>query len=178
MPVTEHGNLHHVGGAKTYGYKYAEASRQIPNREVILTAQRWGKFAAIDFALSSMALVIEGEDDWKTYAVNAAASTTAGAVAWSVESLLITSFPLLQGSTPVFLGGAAVNLGGPAAWIATGSFILTKYAVMAGWKKYQLEMANAVEERCQEAEKMARFKLLKKQADQNTAQLQDILNSI
>ena len=176
VPVTEHGKTPHIGGANTYGYKIAEASRKIPHREMILTAQRWGKFAALDLALSSAALAVEGEKDWKTYTVNAAASATAGAVAWGLESLLVTSFPLLQGSTPIFVGGMAINLGGPASWIATGSFILTKYAIMAGWKQYQLEMAKEVEERCQEAEKTVRFNMLKKQAEQNTAQLQALLS--
>lgn len=175
VPVTEHGKLSHVGGNQVWGYKYAE-SKMLP-REAIMTAQRWGRFAAIDLALSSVALAVEGEKDWKTYTVNAAASATAGAVAWGIESLLISSFPLLQGTTPVFIGGIAVNLGGPASWIATGSFVLTKYAIMAGWRQYQFEMAKKVEERCQEAEKMVRFKMLKKQADQNTAQLQAILQS-
>ena len=177
VPVTEHGKTSHIGGANTYGYKIAEASRKIPFRKTMLAVQRWGQFVAIDIALSSTALAIDQEKDWKTYAVNAAASTTAGAVAWGIESLLVSSFPLLQGSTPLFVGGVAVNLGGPASWIATGSFILTKYAIMTGWKQYQLEMARRVEERCQEAEKMVRFKMLKKQADQNTAQLQAILQS-
>lgn len=177
VSVTEHGKTSHVGGNKIWGYKYAEAAKKIPNREIILTAQRWGKFAVIDFAFSSLALAVEGENDWKTYAVNAGASVTAGAVAWGLESLLITSFPLLQGSTPAFVGSLTINLGGAASWIAAGSFILTKYVIMAGWKKYQIEMANAVEDRCKEGEKMARFNLLKRQADQNTNQLQKILQS-
>lgn len=174
----EHTATPHVGGNKIWGYKYAEEARRMPNREIILTAQRWGKFAAIDFALSSVALAIEGENDWKTYAVNAGASATAGAVAWGIESLLITSFPLLQGSTPIFIGSLTINLGGPASWIATGSFILTKYAIMAGWEELQTEMANAVEERCKEGEKMARFNLLKRQANRNTAQLREIIESL
>ena len=175
MRADEHTKNPHTGGNKIWGYKYAENAN--PTQEILYTAQRWGKFAALDFALSSVALAVEGEKDWKTYAVNAAASATAGSVAWGLESLLITSFPLLQGSTPLFIGGVAVNLGGPASWIATGSFILTKYAIMAGWKHYQLEMAKEVEERCKEGEKMARFNMLKKHAEQNTAQLQAILHS-
>lgn len=172
----EHTANPHTGGNKIWGYKYAEKAN--PNQEILYTAQRWGYFAAIDFALSSVALAIEGEDDWKTYAVNAAASTTAGAVAWGVESLLISSFPLLQGTTPMFIGNAMINLGGPASWIATGSFILTKYAIMAGWEKIQIDMANAVEERCQKSEKQVRFNMLKEQANRNTVQLQEILESI
>lgn len=172
----EHTANPHTGGNKIWGYKYSKNAN--PSQEMLYTAQRWGYFAAIDFALSSVALAIEGEDDWKTYAVNATASATAGAVAWGIESILISSYPLLQGSTPMFIGNAMINLGGPASWIATGSFIITKYAIMAGWKKYQMEMANAVEERCRESEKQVRFKLLKKQADQNTVQLQEILETI
>ena len=129
--------------------------------------------------MSSAALAIEGENNWKNYAVNAViAPATAGAVAWGVESLLVSSFPLLQGSTPLFVKGIAINIGGPAAWIAAaGSYALTKYVIIAGWKQYQLEMARKVEERCQEAEKMARFNMLKKQAERNTVQLRDILNN-
>jgi len=171
----EHSANPHTGGNKIWGYKYAEKANH--TQEILYTAQRWGYFTAIDFALSSVALAIEGEDDWKTYAVNAAASTTAGAVAWGIESLLITSFPLLQGTTPMFIGNAMINLGGPASWIATGSFILTKYAIMAGWNKIQSDMAKEVEDRCQEAEKTARFNILKRKAEQNTMQLQAILQS-
>ena len=179
VPVTEHGKTPHIGGANTYGYKIAEASKKIPYRETILTAQRWGKFVALDIALTSVALAIEGENDWKNYAVNAViAPTTAGAVAWGVESLLVSSFPLLQGSTPLFVEGIAINIGGPASWIAAaGSYFLTKYIIMAGWKKIQLEMAKEVEERCKEGEKMARFNLLKRQAEQNTNQLRELLNN-
>ena len=175
VPVSEHGKTPHTGGASTYGYKYAEASAKIPNREIILTAQRWGKFVALDMAFSTIGLAASGESNWQTYAVNAAASTTAGFVAWGVESLLITAFPLMQGGTPMFIGGCAINLGGPASWIATGSFILVKYAVMAGWKQYQIQEALAVEMRCKQAEKNARFRMLKHQSEQNTAKLQAFL---
>ena len=165
----------HTGGAKTYGYKYAKASAKLPHREIILTAQRWGKFVALDMAFSTIGLAASGESNWQTYAVNAAASTTAGFVAWGIESLLITAFPLMQGGTPMFIGGCAINLGGPASWIATGSFILVKYAVMTGWKQYQIQEALAVEMRCKRAEKNARFRVLKHQSEQNTAKLQAFL---
>ena len=173
--VTEHGKTPHTGGASTYGYKYAEASAKIPKREIILTAQRWGKFVALDIAFSSIGLAASGESNWQTYAVNAAASTTAGFVAWGVESLLITAFPLLQGSTPMFIGGCAINLGGPASWIAAGSFMLIKYVAMAGWEQYQIKEALAVEARCKQAEKTVRFRILKQQSEQNTAKLQAFL---
>ena len=166
---------HHTGGASTYGYKYAEASAKLPNREIILTAQRWGKFVALDIAFSTIGLAATGESNWQTYAINAAASTTAGFVAWGIESLLITAFPLLQGGTPMFIGGCAINLGGPASWIAAGSFMLVKYAVMSGWRHYQIREAQAVEERCRQAEKKVRFQVLKRQAEQNTKSLQAIL---
>ena len=172
---TEHGKLSHAGGASTYGYKYAEASAKIPNREIILTAQRWGKFVALDMAFSTIGLAVSGESNWQTYAANAAASTTAGFVAWGIESLLITAFPLMQGGTPMFIGGCAINLGGPASWIAAGSFLLVKYAIMTGWQHYQLQEALAVEARCKLAEKNARFRLLKRQCEQNTARLQAFL---
>lgn len=165
----------HTGGAKTYGYKYAKASAKLPNREIILTAQRWGKFVALDMAFSTIGLAASGESNWQTYAVNAAASTTAGFIAWGVESLLITTFPLTQGGTPVFIGGCAINLGGPASWIATGSFMLVKYAITAGWKQYQIQEALAVEMSCKQAEKKARFIMLKHQSEQNTAKLQAFL---
>ena len=165
----------HTGGAKTYGYKYAKASAKLPNREIILTAQRWGKFVALDMAFSTIGLAASGESKWQTYAINAAASTTAGFVAWGIESLLITAFPLMQGGTPMFIGGCAFNLGGPASWIAAGSFILVKYAVMAGWKQYQIQEALAVEMRCKVAEKNTRFRILKHKSKQNTAKLQEFL---
>ena len=171
---SEH-KLSHTGGAKTYGYKYAKASAKLPNREIILTAHRWGKFVALDMAFSTIGLAASGESNWQTYAVNAAASTTAGFIAWGIESLLITAFPLTQGGTPMFIGGCAINLGGPASWIATGSFILIKYAVMTGWKQYQIQEALAVEMRCKQAEKNARFRMLKHQSEQNTAKLQAFL---
>ena len=174
---TEHGDLRHVGGAKTYGYKYAELSREIPNREIILTGQRWAKFTALDLALSTIGLAVSQEKDWKQYVVNAGASVSAGAVAWSVESLLVTSFPLLKGSTPIFIGETAVNIGGPAAWIASGSYILTKYVIIAGWKHYQVETARIIEERCKESETKARFQLLKEKAELNTAQLEQLLQT-
>ena len=175
VPVSEHGEIHHTGGAKTYGYKYAEASAKIPNREIFLTAQRWGKFVALDFAFSSIGIGIAGEPDWRTYAINAAASTTAGFVAWGIESLLITAFPLLQGSTPAFIGGLAINLGGPASWIASGSFLLIKYSIMTGWEHYQIQTALAIEDQCRQAEKMAYFNHLKKQCQKNTEKLQSLL---
>lgn len=165
----------HTGGAKTYGHKYAEAAAKIPNREIILTAQRWGKFVALDMAFSTIGFAASGESNWQTYAINATASTTAGFVAWGIESLLIKAFPLMQGGTPMFIGGCAINLGGPASWIASGTFILIKYAVMAGWKQYQIQEALAVENRCKQAEKMTRFQILKRQANQNTRKLQSFL---
>ena len=171
---SEH-KLSHTGGAKTYGYKYAKASAKLPNREIILTAHRWGKFVALDMAFSTIGLAASGESNWQTYAINAAASTTAGFIAWGIESLLITAFPLTQGGTPMFIGGCAINLGGPASWIATGSFILIKYAVMTGWKQYQIQEALAVEMRCKQAEKNARFRILKRQSEQNTEKLQSFL---
>lgn len=175
VPVSEHGKIPHTGGAKTYGYKYAEASAKIPNREIILTAQRWGKFVALDLAFSTIGIGISGETDWRTYAMNAVASTTAGFVAWGLESLLITSFPLLHGSTPAFISGIAVNIGGPASWIATGAFLLIKYSIMAGWERYQIQTALAVEQRCRQAEKMVCFANLKRQCQRNTEKLQDLL---
>ncbi len=175
VPINEHGKISHTGGASTYGYKYAEASAKIPNREIILTAQRWGKFVAIDMAFSTLGLVASGESNWQTFAVNVAASTTAGFVAWGIESLLITAFPLLQGGTPMFIGGCAINLGGPASWIASGAFFLVKYSVMVGWKKYQVYEAMAVEERCKQSEKKIRFQLLKQKAKQNTEKLQSLI---
>lgn len=175
VPVSEHGKTSHTGGASTYGYKYAKASAKIPNREIILTAHRWGKFIALDMAFSTIGLAASGESNWQTYAVNAAASTTAGFVAWGIESLLITAFPLLQGGTPMFIGGCAINLGGPASWIATGSFLLLKYAVMTGWEQYQIQEALAVEMRCKQAEKSARFRILKRKCEQNTEKLQIFL---
>ena len=175
VAVSEHGKISHTGGASTYGYKYAEGAAKLPGREIILTAQRWGKFVALDMAFTTLGLAATGESDWQTYAVNAAASTTAGFVAWGIESLLVTSFPLLQGGTPMFIGGCAINLGGPASWIAAGTFMLLKYAAMSGWKHYQIQEALAVEARCKQAEKRVRFHLLKQQADQNTEKLRDLL---
>lgn len=162
----------HTGGNTIWGNKYAKASAKLPNREIILTAQRWGKFVALDMAFSTIGLAAAGEPNWQTYAVNAAASTTAGFVAWGIESLLITAFPLTQGGTPIFFAGLAINLGGPASWIASGSFMLVKYAVMTGWKQYQIKEALAVENSCKKAEKNARFRMLKRQCNQNTAKLQ------
>ena len=176
VSVSEHGKTH-IGGASTYGHKYAEASAKILNREIILTAQRWGKFVALDMAFSTIGLATSGESNWQTYAVNAAASTTAGFVAWGIESLLITAFPLLQGGTPMFIGGCAINLGGPASWIATGSFILIKYAIMEGWKQHQIQEALAIEMRCKRAEKNARFRILKYQSEQNTTKLKNLLTN-
>lgn len=173
--ASEHGKIPHTGGAKTYGYKYAEASAKIPDREIILTAQRWGKLVALDLAFSTVAIGVSGEKNWQTYAINAAASTTAGFVAWGLESLLITAFPLLQGGTPAFIGGVAINIGGPASWIASGAFLLVKYSIMAGWERYQIQTALAVEARCRQAEKMACFNHLKKQCQRNTEELQTLL---
>ena len=161
----------HTGGNSIWGNKYAKASAKLPNREIILTAQRWGKFVALDMAFSTIGLAAAGESNWQTYAVNAAASTTAGFVAWGIESLLITTFPLTQGKI-LFITGCAINLGGPASWIASGSFILLKYAIMAGWKQYQKEEALEVEKSCKEVEKNAQFRILKRQCEQNTAKLQ------
>lgn len=167
-PQPEHHSLEHVGGAKTWGYKYAEAAQRLPNREIILTAQRWGKFAALELAFSTIGLAATGETSPEAYIVNTTASATAGFLAWGVESLIITAYPLTQGSTPLFIGGCMVNIGGPASWIASGVFFLSKYAIMSGWKAYQVHVAMEVEQRCRDGEKQVRFMLLKKNIKQNS----------
>ena len=166
-PKPEHQSLPHEGGAKTWGYKYAEAAQRIPNREIILTAQRWGKFAAMELAFSTIGLVVAGETSPETYIMNTTASATAGFLAWGIESLIISTYPLTQGGTPLFIGSLPINIGGPACWIASGVFFLSKYAIMAGWKSYQIHVAMEVEKRCQEGEKKVRFILLKKQIRHN-----------
>ena len=171
IPESEHGRLRHTGGAKTWGYKYAEEAQRIPNREIILTAQRWGQFVALELAFSIIGLAASGEKSPKTYAVNTAASATAGFLAWGVESLIITAYPLTQGSTPLFISGCMVNIGGPACWIASGVFFLSKYAIMSGWNAYQIHMALEVENACRMGEKQARFMLLKKNIAQNSDML-------
>lgn len=171
VSVKEHSGVPHRGGNQVYGYEYAKDTAKIPNREMILTARRWGKFVALDMVFSSICLASDGETNWQPYAVNAAASIGAGLVAWGVESLLVSSFPLLQGGTPLFIKGIAINLGGPASWIASGAYFLVKFAVMSGWKHYQVRAAWEVEKRCRESERRARIGLLKIRAKENTNRL-------
>lgn len=171
---SEHESIKHVGGAKTYGYKIAEASKKIPNRDVILTAERWGQFVAMDIAFSSMALWCNGERNWEPYAVNASASATAGILAWSVESLLIKALPLTQGSTPIFIGSISVNLGGPASWLAAGTFFLAKYAITVGWKEYQIKIAEEIEKSCKAEEKRVRVMMLLDRINDNNNKIKNI----
>ena len=173
-PKFEHQSKPHTGGAKTWGYKYAEASKRIPYREIILTAQRWGKFVALDLALSTFGLALSGAQKPEPYLINLVASTTAGCVAWGVESLIITAYPLTQGSTPLFLGECMINIGGPAVWIASGMFFLSKYAIIAGWNKYQVHLATIIEQQCKRAEKKARFLILKDDIRKNNEKLKSL----
>ena len=95
-------------------------------------------------------------------------------VAWGIESLLVTAFPLMQGGTPIFIGGCVINLGGPASWIATGSFFLVKHVAMTVWEQRQIKKAQEFEMCCKQAEKNARFQILKRQCEQNTEKLQTL----
>lgn len=177
---SEHQGYPHTGGNKIWGFKHKEAMeewlRKNPRRLQEITAQRWGAFVALDLVLSSASLAIQGKKDWQTYAVNTTASASAGFIAWGLESLLITSFPLMQGNTPVFILGHAINLGGPASWIASGTFFLTKYAIMTGWEKHQVQAALEVEESCRYAEKMTRFNIIKRGANYNSQKLLSLIN--
>lgn len=177
VPVSKH-SMQHTGGAQTWGYKYAKEAQKIPHREIILTAQRWGKFAALELAFSTIGLAASGESSPNTYIVNTTASATAGFLAWGVESLIITAYPLTQGSTPLFIGSCMINIGGPACWIASGVFFLSKYAIMTGWKAYQVQVALDVEQRCKIGEKQARFILLKKTITHNSDTLLALANDI
>ncbi len=91
--------------------------------------------------------------------------------------MLVTAYPLTQGSTPLFIGSCIINIGGPASWIASGVFFLSKYAIMAGWNAYQVRVAMEVEERCKQGEKQVRFTLLKKQIKQNSDTLFKIIDN-
>ena len=52
--------------------------------------------------------------------------------------------------------------------MASGVFILSKYAIMSGGKAYQAHVAMEGEQNCRGGEKQARFMLLKKCMNQNS----------
>ena len=174
---SEH-KLSHTGGNSTYGYKYTCAAQNLPGRETYFTAVRWGQFTALELAFSSLGLALTGERKISPYLVNGLASTTSGLVAFSVESLLIDIIPLSKGGTPMFIAGYAINLGGFASWLAAGAFMLTKYAIISGWQYYQQQQAIAVEQACKEAEKYARFYVLKAKSTNNTKSLQVLAKNL
>ncbi len=142
----------HTGGEKVWGGDWVK--HNITNTDRIkLTGQRWAKMAILDMVISNTLLLSQGERDWRTYAVNTAAVTGAGTVAWGIESLLVCSLPLLEGHTPYFFAKHLwLCTGGPASWIATAAYIGVQYAVMAGWHKYQLEEKRRVEYMCRTSE--------------------------
>ena len=179
----EHHSLPHVGGNKVWGPKYADSISIEPNIEIVWTARRWMKFSAMELVWSNIALMSSHEKDHRTYAVNALASASSGFLAWSVESLTIKSFPLTIGATPYFIklpmnmGILPMNVGGPASWIATGLFIVTKSAIMAGWKKYQLMEALEIEKSCRYAEHFTLVSSLKKAGNNNSKLLLQIIEN-
>lgn len=171
----EHHSLPHVGGNKIWGSKYAKNISRVPNLETVWTARRWAKFSALELAWSSVALMTSHDKDYRTYTVNALASISSGFLAWGIESLTIKSFPLTIGTTPYFINMLPVNIGGPASWIATGIFMLTKTAIMTGWKEYQLMEALEIEKSCQYAEHFALVSKLKTAGKNNSEVLLQII---
>lgn len=181
----EHHSKPHVGGNQTWGAEYAKASakQQVANREIILTAQRWMKFTAMELVWSNVALMTSHEKDYRTYAVNAFASAGSGFLAWSIESLAIKSFPLLVGTTPYFInlpmnmGVLPASVGGPASWMASLAFIVTKTVIMAGWKKYQVTEALEIEKSCRYAEHFVVISSLKEAGRNNSKLLLQIIEN-
>ncbi len=171
--------MRHTGGNVIWGDKYQKdiKSSKLTYREEILTAQRWGQFTALDIAFSSLGLYISGERNFKPYAVNAAASVSAGIVAWSIESLTLKAFPLSTGMAPAYISGFVISTGGLASWLATGGFILTKYIVMTTWKEYERQVALEIENNCRKAEAQSRYFYLKNSFNKNSQQLESLLGN-
>lgn len=164
------GGKPHIGGQKIWGEDAAHVSSL---RQIVMTGQRWGQLATLDLMFSSAGLWISGERKTEPYFVNAAATVSAGVLAWGTESLLLCSFPLLQGSTPFFLTVllCPVAMGGPASWIATGIYFGTKYMIVAGWTQYRIAQAARIENACRKAERKTRMAILDEKVNYNTQAL-------
>ncbi len=156
-----------------WGRKFADRVTNADMRR--MTAHRWGKMMTLDALFSNGIMWLQGERDVTTYAVRNSAIVGAGVMAWGTESLLVSTYPLLQGGNPYFWGrGIWINLGGWASWIATAVYIGTQYAIMSGWEVYQLEQKRRVEELCRASDREAFRQILKKHIDANTSTLQEL----
>ncbi len=171
-----HGTTDHIGGNIKWGRK---ATERISNMDrVVLTGKRWAKISALDLAFSNVSLWMAGERNIKEYVVNTSAIVGAGTVAWGVESLCVTSFPLLEGGMPYFFGQHIwLCTGGPASWIATATYLGVQYAIMSGWNEYQLAQKRRIEDMCRTSEREVLRQIIKKRIDANTSMIRNLKES-
>ena len=125
-----------------------------------------------------MALSISGCKDNSQYIANAGSVAAAWLAASLSESLVVNAYPLSGGVTSRWAGQIAIGAGGPASWIATGVYLVTRMAIMYGWKEYQLAQAAKIERACKKAERTERLLLLDQHLSQNSIRLQNIVKGL
>ena len=172
LPSKGHGSGTNLagGGNKTWGRK--------PARSAVLTttSKRWLSFVGLDILLSTSSMYLSGERRKEAYLVNAGAAVAAGAGAVIAESLIVSAFPLSQGVTQSYLSGLALGAGGPASWVGTLVYLLTRQAIMIGWRSHEMAQARRVERACVLSERNARLAILLCRLKDNTIRLQQIIH--
>lgn len=160
------------GGNMTWAQKHSFS------QYMEMSAVRWGSFAGIDLLSSTITLSVSGTHDKSQYIANAGSVASACLAATLSESLFCTAYPLAAGTTPAWLGFIPICSGGVATWVASGVYMLTRYAVMYGWNQHHIEQARRVEDACKKAEQKARIGLLCGLVDYNSTELNNIVRSV
>jgi hypothetical protein len=154
-------SVDHVGGDKVWGRIDEKAFAKG-------TALRWGSVAVFDYAISSVALIADGEFNLDHLAHVTTRSVASGAAGFGTEYLMVKLMPQFVGMPPGWYGGVRILFGGPAACGATLSYAVTRALIDYCWENYRLHQIQIQEEACRVAETKARWHQLVTKTQGNT----------
>lgn len=174
LPSKGHGSGTNFAG----GGEIVYGQRQTLRHYLKASAMRWGGLAGIDLLSSTVTMSATGVTDKSQYIANAGSVAAAYLTATMSESLFCTAYPLAAGTTPAWIGLIPICSGGVATWVASGVYMLTRYAVMYGWNQHQIEQARRIEHACKKAEQKARIGLLYGLVNNNSTELNTIVRSV